>query len=87
MLRIRVGLLLSSTVFLLVAPGRVAAAQDSRAAVIGAEQAEKAKTLAPYAPNAAERIMVTLQREILQDPSGMYPVFARASAYTLYAVR
>ena len=76
MLRIRVGLVLSSTVFLLVAPSRFAAAQDSRAAVIGAEQAEKAKSLAPYVPNAAERIMVTLQREVLQDPSGMYPLFA-----------
>ena len=76
MLRFRVGLLLSSTVFLLVAPSRFAAGQDSRAAVIGAQQAEKAKTLAPYVPNAAERIMVTLQREVLQDPSGMYPLFA-----------
>ena len=76
MLRIRVGLLLSSTVFQLVAPSGFAAAQDSRAAVIGAEQAEKAKSLAPYVPNAAERIMVTVQREVLQDPSGMYPLFA-----------
>ncbi|HMC77115.1 MAG TPA: hypothetical protein VKH34_08275 [Vicinamibacterales bacterium] len=62
--------------FLLVALSGFAAAQDSRAAVIGAEQAEKARTLAPYVPNAAERIMVTLQREVLQDPSGMYPLFA-----------
>ena len=76
MLRIHVGLVLTSTLFLLIALSPLAAAQDSRAAVIGAEQAEKAKALAPYVPNAAERTLVTLQREILQDPSGMYPLFA-----------
>ena len=52
-----------------------AAAQDSRAAVIEAEQAAKATTLAPYVPSKAERMLVTLQREILQDPNGLYPRF------------
>jgi hypothetical protein len=52
-----------------------ASAQDSRAAIIEAEQAAKAKTLAPYVPSRAERVLVTLQREMLQDPSGLYPFF------------
>jgi hypothetical protein len=76
MLRIHVGLVLTSTLFLLTAPSHVAAAQDSRAGAIGAHQAEKAKALAPYVPNAAERTLVAVQREILLDPSGIYPLFA-----------
>jgi hypothetical protein len=73
MLRIPVGLVLTSTL-LISAPGH-AAAQESRAAIVSAEQAEKAKALVPYVPGAAERILVALQREILQDPSGVYPLF------------
>src|SRR5436190_9141627 len=76
MLRLPVRLVLSSAVGLFVVQGQPAAAQDSRAAIVAAEQAEKAKALAPYVPNRAERILVTLQREILQDPSGMNPLFA-----------
>ena len=53
-----------------------AAAQDSRAGIIAAEQAQKAATLTPYVPNTAERVLVALQREILQDPNGFYPLFA-----------
>ena len=52
-----------------------AAAQDSRADIIAAQQAEKAKALAPYVPGGAERIVVTLQRELFQDPNGFYPFF------------
>jgi hypothetical protein len=57
-------------------PAAMAAAQDSRAAVIAAEQTDKAKSLAPYVPSRAERTLVTVQREFLQDPSGLYPLFA-----------
>ena len=50
--------------------------QNSRAATIAAEQAEKAKTLHPYTPNAVERRIVWLKREFLELPSGFYPYFA-----------
>ncbi len=60
---------------LVVAHGQPAAAQDSRAAVIAAAQAEKAKALAPYVPNAAERRLVRLKRGFLEDPGGVYPYF------------
>ena len=50
--------------------------QNSRAAAIAAEQAEKAKTLHPYTPNAVERRIVWLKREFLELPSGFYPYFA-----------
>jgi hypothetical protein len=63
------------TAALLAAPTGRAAAQDSRADVIAAQQAEKAKTLAPYVPSGAERAIVTIQREFLQDPNGLYPFF------------
>src|SRR3954451_18465254 len=53
-----------------------AAAQESRAALIAARQAEKAANLMPYVPGAAERTIVTLQRELLLDPNGLYPLFA-----------
>jgi hypothetical protein len=75
MFRVHLPLVLSSIVLLLGAQSQAASAQDSRAAVIGAEQAEKARALVPYVPNAAERTLVTLQRKVLQDPSGIYPLF------------
>ena len=50
--------------------------QNSRAAAIAAEQAEKAKALQPYTPNAVERRIVWLKREFLELPSGFYPYFA-----------
>ena len=65
-----------AALLLIVAHAEFAAAQESRAAIVAAEQAEKARTLAPYVPNRAERIFVALQREVLQDPSGFYPTFA-----------
>jgi hypothetical protein len=58
-----------------VAAVRPAAGQDTRAGLIAAEQAEKAKTLAPYFPGGAERAIVTIQREFLGDPNGLYPLF------------
>ena len=61
----------------LVAAGTIRAdAQDSRAAIITAQQAEKAAKLTPYVAGAAERTIVKLQREFLQDPNGFYPLFA-----------
>ena len=62
-------------VILLAASSDRSAAQDSRAAVIEAQQAEKAKRGTPYKPDSAERIVVTLQRELLRDPNGFYPFF------------
>lgn len=58
---------------LLLAPH--AAAQESRAAEIAAEQARKAAELRPYEPGAAERWAVTLRREFLDEPAGVYPYF------------
>jgi hypothetical protein len=61
----------------LVAAGTIRAdAQESRAAIITAQQAEKATKLTPYVPGAAERTVVKLEREFLQDPNGFYPLFA-----------
>lgn len=55
--------------------GWPAAAQESREAEIAAEQAKKATALRPYEPGAAERWAVTLQREFLLVPSGVYPYY------------
>jgi hypothetical protein len=76
MLRFPVPLRVIAALLLVVSSADVAAAQESRTAIIAAAQAEKARTLAPYVPNRAERALVTLQREMLQDPSGFYPLFA-----------
>ena len=68
--------LVSLLPLVLVLAGRVpVAAQDSRAAVVAAEQAEKVKALQPYAPSGVERRVVQLKREFLEDPSGFYPYF------------
>ena len=52
-----------------------ASAQDSRAGTIIAEQAEKATRLAPRVPSTAERMIDTLRRATIEDPSGFYPYF------------
>jgi Omp85 superfamily domain len=72
---VRFSVLASFVIVLVVAQGGTAAAQDSRATVVEAQQAEKAKTLQPYVPNTAERTLVRLKHEFLDDPSGFYPYF------------
>jgi hypothetical protein len=52
-----------------------AAAQDSRAATVATEQAEKAKTLQPHVPTTLERKILQLKHEFLKEPSGVYPYF------------
>lgn len=51
-----------------------AAAQDSRAAVIAAAQAEKARRLRPYTPTAIERIVDKVERGAWLDPVGLHGV-------------
>jgi hypothetical protein len=75
MLRVRVPVMVWLVLALSVVHGDRAAAQDSRTAIVAAEQTEKAATLTPYVPNGAERTLVMLQREFLQDPNGFYPLF------------
>ena len=67
--RRRLGLTISLTLTLMAGATGRAQAQDSRAAIIEAEQAEKAKTLKPYAASGAEKAIVTLQREFLRIPT------------------
>jgi hypothetical protein len=73
--RARNPLLASLTMALVAAHGGPAAAQDSRAATVATEQAEKAKTLQPYAPTGVERRILQLKHEFLEEPSGFYPYF------------
>jgi hypothetical protein len=55
-----------------------ARAQDTREATIAAAQAKKAEALKPYEPTGAERLTLTLKRELVDLPSGFYPYFASA---------
>ena len=75
MLRERMTLAVWVAVILMGAHTDRAAAQDSRAAIIEAQQAEKARTGATYTPNKAERTIVALKRELIDDPNGFYPFF------------
>jgi len=52
-----------------------AAAQESRAAIVAAAQAEKARHAAPYQPDRAERIAAGLQKRLFETPQGLYPWF------------
>jgi hypothetical protein len=72
---VRLPLRVSFLLTLVVVSCGPAAAQDSRATIIAAEEAEKAKTIQPYAPNGAERLLVRLKHEFLEEPSGVYPYF------------
>jgi hypothetical protein len=74
-MRIHIGLAIWLAAPLVVCPAGRASAQESRAAIVEAEQAAKAQALKPYVPSKAERIVVALQREMLQDPNGFYPFF------------
>jgi hypothetical protein len=76
MLRLHLARVATLILPLLVAGPDLAAAQESRTAIITAQQADKAAALTPYVPGAAERTIVTVQREFLQDPNGLYPLFA-----------
>jgi hypothetical protein len=76
MLPVRIPVLVWMAVTLVLVAGDEAIAQNLRGAVIEARQAEKANALAPYEPSGAERAVLLVQREFLQDPSGFYPLFA-----------
>ena len=53
-----------------------ASAQDeTRAAEIAAAQADKARRLAPYEPNTAERIASEIKARLFESPEGFYPWF------------
>ncbi len=75
MLRARIPLTISVAVILIAGHSPRVAAQETRTAIIEAQQAEKAKNRAPYTPSGAERAIVAMQREFLQDPNGFYPFF------------
>ena len=53
-----------------------AQAQDTRAEVIAAEQAAKAKEAKPYAPSGAEKFFLEMKRDYIESPNGFYPYFA-----------
>jgi hypothetical protein len=48
-------------------------AQESRAAIIAEQQADKAKRLTPYVPSAAERLIIRLERGLVTSQGGVYP--------------
>jgi hypothetical protein len=62
-----------SAAILMAAPP--ASAQDSRAATIGAEQAEKATRLSPRVPSSAEQWLLRAQKVLIEQPDGFYPYF------------
>lgn len=49
--------------------------QESRAASITAEQADKATRLVPYEKHWAEGILLSMRRSLVEQPSGFYPSF------------
>ncbi len=53
----------------------LAAGQDTRAAAIAAEQAEKATRLAPHQPHWVENLIRTARQTMIEQPSGLYPYF------------
>src|ERR1700755_65228 len=62
-------------VMALCASATPAAAQDTRAAILAAEQAEKFAHLRPYTPNKAEVIAADIQKRLFSTPEGVYPWF------------
>jgi outer membrane protein assembly factor BamA len=60
---------------LLLALAAPASAQSSRREIVEAKQAEKAKELSPRQPSRAERIFDWVEDELIDEPSGLYPLF------------
>jgi hypothetical protein len=60
---------------LLLAIASQAAAQESRAAAIAAQQDEKSKNLHPYVPPRVEQIVTDLTAGFRSPPSGFFPYF------------
>ncbi len=58
----------------------IATAQDSRTDVITREQAEKAKTAAPYTPGKGEALLIYVQKLMSGSYEGVYP--AAGSVYS-----
>jgi len=52
-----------------------AAAQETRAGSITAEQADKASRLAPYQVHWAEKLLLDVRKALIEQPSGFYPYF------------
>jgi hypothetical protein len=52
-----------------------AAAQETRAEQIAAQQKEKAATLTAYQPTRFERLMTRLEESFASPPSGFFPAF------------
>ena len=53
----------------------MAVAQETRAAAIAAEQADKATRLAPYEPHWAENLLLSVRQALVEQPAGFYPYF------------
>src|SRR5688572_27845795 len=70
---VRVPVMVAWAAVTIAAPAGVGFAQESRAALIAAEQTKKAASLTTRVPSAAERTFVKLQQEFMQDPNGFYP--------------
>ena len=68
-------LLTIGLIALSVMPATPAFAQDSRAAAIAAEQAEKAKSLRPYERSRAEQLITRAAESFSEPPTGFYPTF------------
>ena len=50
-------------------------AQETRVEAIAQQQSEKAAVAQPHTPSKAERIFLSVKKELIDTPSGLYPLF------------
>ena len=60
--------------------GESPAAQQSRSEEIAQQQARKATDLRPSTPGRVEQTIENLRRRMLEEPSGIFPVFGSVYA-------
>ena len=60
---------------ILCAMPALAVAQETRAAAISAEQADKAARVAPREPHWAENLLLSVRQALVEQPAGFYPYF------------
>lgn len=73
----RVRIIAAVTAFISAFITTAASAQDTRTALIEAEQAKKAAEAKPYQPSKFETVFARLEESFVSPPSGFFPVVGR----------
>src|SRR5262245_20779108 len=67
-------------ILILIALVPTASAQETRVEEITRQQSEKAAAVQPHRPSKAERSFLSVEQELIDTPSGLYPLLGSVYA-------